>query len=202
MLRVSAFLFILTAALSVGLIIHFSDIRNEARYVGVDVCGSCHATTSSRLVYQDWKDGPHERAYASLESEQSQRYLQEKELTVTSCLTCHTTLGREGASDFERSLNASGVGCERCHGPGSEYVQTAVMTNPARMIEAGGSPGDLKDCYGCHADNPSAREWACPFQEYPFEAEAAWAEIGHNRQDEEDQDSVRSVSDSLNEKIR
>ncbi|MGE3800985.1 MAG: hypothetical protein AB7H80_08200, partial [Candidatus Kapaibacterium sp.] len=86
MIRVSAFLFILSAALTVGLTIHFSDIRNDARYVGVDVCGACHATTSSGLIFQDWEDGAHHRAYQTLQSDTVARYLRQHQLSMENCL--------------------------------------------------------------------------------------------------------------------
>ena len=183
MVRFSGFLFILTTALIVGLVIHFGDERNEARYVGVDVCGACHATTTSALVYQDWKESPHSRAYSSLESTRAEEYLKVNQASLENCLQCHTTLGREGANEFEEKLNGDGVGCERCHGPGSEYVQTTLMKSSASMLASGGSPGNLADCYACHAENPLEEEWACPFQEAPFDAAIGWEEIGHSRTD-------------------
>ncbi len=181
MLRFSAFLSIVSAALVLGLLIHFGNVREEARYVGVDVCGACHATTSSGLVYQDWQRGPHQQAYDLLQSDSAQRYLRERNLEPDGCMACHTTLGRAGLNEFEEQLNSAGVGCERCHGPGSEYVQTTVMKNRDLMMASGGSPGSLADCYSCHAESPAEAEHVCPFQNEPFDAERAWERIGHSR---------------------
>ncbi|MGE3802409.1 MAG: hypothetical protein AB7H80_15440, partial [Candidatus Kapaibacterium sp.] len=92
-----------------------------------------------------------------------------------------TTLGRSPQNEFEEELNVAGVGCERCHGPGSEYVQSRVMKDPELMQASGGSPGNLSDCYACHAENPNKQDWACPFQDDTFDAQIAWQEIGHSR---------------------
>jgi tetratricopeptide (TPR) repeat protein len=55
-----------------------------------------------------------------------------------SCLTCHASQVRH-VSGTENRFDAvpfaqDGIGCERCHGPGSEHIKgRAAMVNPARL---------------------------------------------------------------------
>ena len=45
------------------------------------------------------------------------------------CLKCHTVVAKETLDE--------GVGCEACHGPGSEYMKDAVMRDPKAARAAG-----------------------------------------------------------------
>jgi len=73
-----------------------------------------------------------------------------------SCLVCHVSqlAHREGTQNgFQAPAFAQdGVGCERCHGPGSEHVQgKGGMINPARL------PAERRDsiCAQCHLSGES-----------------------------------------------
>ncbi len=63
------------------------------------------------------------------------------------CLSCHGQPGAPGSS------NSGGVGCESCHGPGSQHVESLAKSSPSRHII---NPGKLKAeasigvCAQCH----------------------------------------------------
>jgi YVTN family beta-propeller protein len=62
-----------------------------------------------------------------------------------------------------------GVGCESCHGAGSEYMVEAVMRDRAGATRAGLQPVTEKTCRGCHAGAHGK----------PFNFAAAKAKIAH-----------------------
>lgn len=180
MLRASILLFMIALGLMAGLAIHFADERPALyTYTGVDFCGQCHASTAAGEIYQTWAGSSHARARSVLDSVAAKEYLAANSADVEDCMSCHTTLGRPELNDHERSVNAEGVGCERCHGPGSSYSQTIIMKDRAAFTAHGGSPGSLANCYSCHAENPDGHDARCPFQTEPFNADSAWPQIAH-----------------------
>jgi predicted CXXCH cytochrome family protein len=77
--------------------------------------------------------------------------------TITRCFNCHATGVQSGASGPDLSRMLPGVGCERCHGPGSAHVDAAhsgaeaaavrkEIVNPGRF-----SPkAQIEICGQCH----------------------------------------------------
>ncbi|HMF15461.1 MAG TPA: multiheme c-type cytochrome [Gemmataceae bacterium] len=115
-------------------------------YVGSDKCRKCH-----EHAYEIWKTSPHFKAYEALvkaEHPSNRQYDGE-------CVVCHTVgFGYESGFRNEKDTpNLINVGCESCHGPGSQHVKNAnnaaarEALNPwkgdARRIEI-----DL--CVKCH----------------------------------------------------
>ena len=67
------------------------------------------------------------------------------------CLGCHAT-GAE-AEEWEKDETfhlEDGVQCEKCHGPGSEYMDEEVMTDPDAARAAGLMMPQKSDCMNCH----------------------------------------------------
>ena len=134
----------------------------EYAYVGSKVCAECHLGRESGGQYVHWMQSGHGRAYwelktewakflASIREEYSDIEEPEKQWR---CLKCHVT----GAQDFEGKRAdgfrpEEGVGCEACHGPGSAYIETAVMADHEKFLENGGRVPDEKVCRGCHEDD-------------------------------------------------
>lgn len=101
----------------------------SASYVGSERCGRCHAPA---LAW--WKTHAHGRAYATLQ----QRH---KEYNL-SCVGCHVTgYDRPGGSTVTHNEGLTNVGCESCHGPGSQHPQKPGSVVPAPPAET---------CVGCH----------------------------------------------------
>lgn len=99
----------------------------DARYVGSERCGNCH-----EKAYEIWaknKDGPglsHARAYDTLVDKAKRPSLRQFD---GECVVCHT-VGFEHKTGFYDPKNTAKlnkllhhVGCESCHGPGSEHIR-------------------------------------------------------------------------------
>ena len=91
-------------------------------YAGSKSCKACH-----EYEYGKWSRNVHAHAYAILERESSQ--------FDPECVICHV-VGMEYESGFvseQKSGHLRNVGCENCHGPGSEHIRTggaAEFTKP------------------------------------------------------------------------
>lgn len=116
--------------------------RKTATYVGATVCSTCHPEASST-----WSESGHAHARDVL-SESSRA-------NDPSCLRCHTTgFGHPGGFGSGGDNNKLGhVGCESCHGPGSDH--TALP-----RAGYGDLPQDFSACVACHThDNSPGFEW-------------------------------------------
>jgi tetratricopeptide (TPR) repeat protein len=77
----------------------------------------------------------------------------------TTCLNCHTSGMQPPLKGTENAyptpvFTQNGVGCERCHGPGSAHIKGAPIVNPAKL------PPDRRDavCMQCHLEGNVAIE--------------------------------------------
>ncbi|MBU1698781.1 MAG: cytochrome c family protein [Candidatus Eisenbacteria bacterium] len=119
--------------------------KKEFQYISSAKCKMCHKGEKKGEIFEKWEAGPHAKAFASL-PEASQK--DEK------CLGCHTTgfgkggyvAGAENAADFAH------VGCEACHGPGSEYKSATVMKDHALSVAAGMIEVGEAQCKICHTE--------------------------------------------------
>ena len=90
-----------------------------------------------------------------------------------SCLFCHN-----GYPSAANSGLASGIDCQRCHGPGEAHVQrTGPIVNPAKLA----TPRGLEVCLQCHLESASRtlpeairRPGRDPFSFRPGEALSAY----------------------------
>jgi len=118
-------------------------LPNGLEYTGSESCQLCHD-----YEYQKWSDAAlrepgseaHAHAYATLERAGSQ--------FDPECVVCHV-VGMEYESGFvseETTGHLKNVGCENCHGPGSEHVRTAgaAETTEPRSV-----------CLDCHTPEHS-----------------------------------------------
>lgn len=124
-------------------------------YVGSKACKACHMGEKKGKMWEIWMESKHAHSMASLDSTKG-------ETTNPKCLKCHTTgyeEGGYGAAGMEAFAIAEGlgsVGCESCHGPGSEYKPNAIMKDRAASIAAGLWIPDEKTCTKCHnAESPT-----------------------------------------------
>jgi hypothetical protein len=125
----------------------------EAKYVGSDQCKACHPA-----AYAVWENHRHSHAYDALvnATRPTQRQFDGE------CIVCHT-VGFKYKTGFEsekKTPDLLNVGCESCHGPGSEHandknnLQLRAAMNPFK-IRAGETKerwetriGDA--CASCH----------------------------------------------------
>jgi hypothetical protein len=125
-------------------------------YAGSESCRICHWYECDK-----WSTNPHAGAYATLEKVGSQ-YDPE-------CVICHV-VGMDYQSGFiseQKTPDLKNVGCENCHGPGSEHNITfgeALTTEPRAS------------CTDCHTPDHSA--------EYAGNEDIYLEKITHWRQNE------------------
>lgn len=110
------------------------------KYVGDKACKTCH-----KVEHESWLASKHANAWNLLKAEDQAK---------PECASCHST-GKTAADSL-----LVGVGCESCHGPGSEYKSMKNMKDPALFAAAGGLPVTEKTCLQCHNKNsPTYKEF-------------------------------------------
>lgn len=132
----------------------------EHMFVGVAKCKSCHSKELIGNQYDEWRKGPHAKAFTTLKGDEAVKIAKQKGLAKPphespECLECHVTAHDAPAAQIRYPLKASdGVQCESCHGPGNDYRKKKVMSDEKKAIAAGmWKPGkDAKICTDCHND--------------------------------------------------
>jgi nitrate/TMAO reductase-like tetraheme cytochrome c subunit len=111
-------------------------LPNGLKYEGSKSCKHCH-----EYEYEKWSGKKHAHAYATLEEVDSQ--------FDPECVGCHV-VGMEYESGFvsEEKSNEDlrNVGCESCHGPGSEHNRTSGKAKTTLP---------WSDCTDCHTPERS-----------------------------------------------
>lgn len=143
-------------------------------YIGVQACAECHKGPMMGYQFSNWRQSAHAKAYARLATPEAYEMARSKGIAghpqqSPDCLRCHTTSGGTGAQARESYFLDEGVGCEACHGPGSEYQFEAVMIDHQAALAAGLKEASLDTCLKCHAEAHGK----------PFEYAKAWNDITH-----------------------
>lgn len=148
----------------------------DQEIVGAPKCKVCHKAKTGDQ-WKIWTESAHARAYETLASSHSKRIAADMGLgdpqQEVACLKCHATWASLGEDVVinERAdyTDAEGVGCEACHGPGSDYKARKVMLDP----EAARAAGLIMNtgCRKCH------NEESPTFKGFDFEA--SWLDIAH-----------------------
>lgn len=114
-----------------------------AEYIGTNKCKMCHNKVDTGEQYSKWESGPHASALETLKTDAAKAIAKKMGLKVAAdrapeCLVCHVT-GWGSASGYKLNVDAAdvkavklndnlaAVGCEACHGPGSEYKSKKTM---------------------------------------------------------------------------
>ena len=149
----------------------------NAKYVGNQVCKSCHSE-----AYRIWVASKHARSYVVLGMMMAMKMGEECKIQAccppksAKCLTCHAT-----AATVSKEYRApgfyieEGVKCEACHGPGEKYSTKEIMQNRKAATAAGLLTLDEKDCMRCHKPKPSHKM----LKKKPFDYATAWKKIAH-----------------------
>jgi YVTN family beta-propeller protein len=149
--------------------------KTGPKYMGSVACGKCHKGPMMGYQYSRWRMSAHARAYAVLANASAQDVAKKMGVTENpqkspACLKCHSTAGNaEPGTALDSYSPAEGVGCEACHGPGSEYSPQAVMMDKRAAMASGLRMVTPESCMPCHAQN----------REKPFDAPKAIKAIEH-----------------------
>ena len=135
-----------------------ANVKPLATYVGTETCSGCHPQS-----HKIWADSAHAKAFETLNLKNSQ--------SDPKCIKCHT-VGFGEESGYKRSFSntkLTNVGCENCHGPGSEHVRqrTSGLKNLFTYRPVGEG-----DCKSCHYGEFSR----------PFNWEHMWPAIKHGKE--------------------
>ena len=173
-----------------GLVFGMAQQANAApEIIGAPKCKGCHKSKTGDQ-WKIWTESAHARAFETLASEQSKSIAKEKGLgdpqTENACLKCHATRASLGAGAVinakAKYADSEGVGCESCHGPGSDYKPGKIMKNPEAARAAGlVMERTAEACTRCH------NETSPTFK--PFDFSNRWAEIAHPIPEEEQTDA-------------
>ena len=150
----------------------------KSEYVGVMACAACHQGPDMGYQYSKWRLSAHAQAYASLEGPRALEIAREMGVDSDprqseSCLKCHATAWHDRAHGAAETYTVhEGVGCEACHGAGSEYLPEAIMRDPIAAMAAGLKAVSRDTCARCH-ENAHGK---------PFDYESAQEAIAHPSQ--------------------
>ena len=149
--------------------------KGENRHIGTHTCAACHKGTMMGYQFSKWRLSAHASAYAVLTSDQAYEIAKEQGLkedpqTSMACLKCHTTAFHQPATGAIESYSLyEGVGCEACHGAGSDYYPEAIMRDPRSAKAAGLKEVTQQTCLVCH-ENAHGK---------PFDFDEAMNKIAH-----------------------
>lgn len=125
-------------------------------YVGARRCTTCHQGKDMGHQFSRWLGSKHATAYAVLAKPESKKIAElsgipQEPLESPMCLGCHATGAHvEAWEKDETFFIEDGVQCEKCHGPGSEYMDAAIMVDSEAAMRAGLMMPTERDCMGCH----------------------------------------------------
>jgi hypothetical protein len=137
-------------------------VAATASFVGSQTCQSCHPK-----AHEVWSNSGHAHAFETLVKLGSEADPQ--------CIGCHTVgFGRDGG--YRRPMGSSSlvdVGCESCHGPGSEHVDRYLHGKPNNFRFRPLGPGDCKSCHYGEFSRPFDWDTFWPPVSHGSEAEMA-----------------------------
>ncbi len=184
-MRVSRFVPV-TAASAVALVLLPAAASAQAQkqpvFVGAQVCARCHEGKAAGNQYSHWLRSAHSKAWASLATPEARQMarlsgIPDEPEKAPICLGCHATAG--DAEKWEKDATfrlEDGVQCEKCHGPGSEYMDEAVMRDREAAMKAGLRRFTQRDCEVCHYVKGSH---VAVHHKPKIDIEAAWKALAH-----------------------
>jgi hypothetical protein len=127
--------------------------EEKFKYVGSKKCKTCHNAEKNGAQYKIWSTKKHANAYETLKTEEAKAKAAKlgvkDPLTSDQCTACHAP--GFGKKNVDKSFShEEGVGCETCHGPGSEYKKMKTMKDRKLSVVAGMIKPDEKLCKTCH----------------------------------------------------
>jgi len=107
--------------------------KKEAKreYIGAKKCGMCHKKDG---ILESWQKTAHATAWDKLTDEQKK----------------DETIQKYYATGAVKEELLTGVQCEACHGPGSDYKSISIMKDQEKAVANGLLIPDAETCAGCH----------------------------------------------------
>ena len=128
------FLTVVLALVFVGTGLAQETAKAAHTYVGIKQCKMCHKKDG---IFDSWAASKHAIAWDSLSADNQKN----------EAFKAFYTTGSTPEGEL-----LTGVQCEACHGPGSDYKKKSVMENKEAAIAAGLIIPDAKVCAKCHND--------------------------------------------------
>jgi len=117
--------------------------QDGAKYIGSAKCKMCHADQ-----HKAWGEMKHSKAFDALTPEQIKSGKDDKGRT---CVSCHVTgYGKGGFESVEKSENLKHVGCEACHGAGSQHQAAMLAAMASEVVPEDKKISRNVGCVGCH----------------------------------------------------
>jgi hypothetical protein len=107
------------------------------------------------MIWEKWLETKHAQSMTALNAEKG-------ETKDPKCVKCHVTGFGDTTAYTLANPNEefANVGCEACHGPGSDYKSISVMKDREKAIAAGLVIPNEKTCRGCHnEESPTFKEF-------------------------------------------
>ena len=137
----------LIALLLSAVIAEEEEVTHE--YVGAKKCKICHKKDG---IFESWLATKHATAWDSLSAEDQAK----------DELEAFYTTGTTAKGDL-----LTGVQCEACHGPGSDYKKKKIMEDREAAVAAGLLIPDQETCTRCHNEKAPAK-LATTAEEFDF----------------------------------
>jgi len=157
----------------------FQEAVAAPELIGAPKCKMCHGSKTGDQ-YKIWGGSAHAGAFETLGTPEAKKIAEEKGVgdpqKAADCLKCHATqafLGGDVKVNAKgKYADAEGVGCEACHGAGSDYKSKKVMVDHDAAVAAGMIiPKGAEFCQKCH------NETSPTFKAFDYEKQ--WAAIAH-----------------------
>ena len=122
------------------------------KYAGVMACGKCHRGPAFGNQWSVWRMSAHAGSWAVLGTAKAKEIASGRGIadpqSSVECLKCHTTT--QGGARLDGYTLDEGVGCEACHGAGSDYMADAIMRDERSAAAAGMQKPARETCMRCH----------------------------------------------------
>jgi YVTN family beta-propeller protein len=156
--------------------------QRQPVYVGARACARCHEGHAAGNQFSLWLLSAHSKAWATLATPEAKVMARLSGIVddpgqAPVCLGCHATAAEVEAWERDPGFRIEdGVQCEKCHGPGSEYMAEEVMRDPEKALLAGLRKLGARDCAVCHYAKGSHD---AVHRRPPLDVEDAWKRLLH-----------------------
>lgn len=151
-------------------------------FVGAQACARCHEGKAAGNQYSHWLTTAHAQAWASLATPEARAMarlsgIPDEPQRAPVCLGCHATAADTEKWEKDPGFHVEdGVQCEKCHGPGSEYMDEKVMRDPEAARRAGLRRFTKRDCAVCHYVKGSH---VAVHRKAALDVDEAWEALAH-----------------------